>query len=1234
MQYEADFPPLSSTLKTNIGSSKNECMLTLEDLKLIPVKERTANEMKRYKHLMYIKSKEKYAIPSNTTVLDGPSNNIIIGDKECLLSLDELKKIPVKKRSKEETKRYKHLMYHKGKETQKRKEDVFRTDSLNLKSDEGKHKPKSSVCHANTLERGITEQEELRITWRIKKAEDRKRKRNDNEKAYKESMADEKAFHREKAARKDIVYYRKCIAKEKANSREKAVQKDEDAFRKLRALEKSQERKKGKERNINLYIQKIAKEKSCQRAKAKEKDIIAYKKSICEEKSSQRVKARQKDRIAYKESIAMEKSSQRAKAKGQNQIAYKKSVAKEKSCQRGKAMGKDPVAYRKAVADEKANQRKRAKEENKTLGGRNKIFRESVRHGRIFSCVCCERLCFNIGVKQYTEEFRNIVDSKFDNITRRAIGNSPHISDDSISYICLTCKRYIEKGKVPPMSKENSLSLIDLSEYDELHVTELENSMIALNLIFQKVFKLPKTRWPGMKDKIINIPLFESDILNTVESLPRTPTNAGIIPINFKRKLGYKNNHMVQFVSVPKIMKALRTLKRMGNIYYQFVHFSSDFEDECRENDLEGFHFIFPEDEISNHDKILIDSTSYVSQKDETKDSSMENSHQYTISDKLEDCNVDIVSGEAAKDADDVEDAVEKDEIEYENSDSVKKWQFPYNKSTCFSNNYPEISYKDDSERVCIAPGEGKIPSSILEEKDWDLKSFPCLLPDGKNSLHSERKIKLTDQDYFVQRILNKDLRFATNPAFVFAAVAYLEKKQIQSRIGISFKRGKANQYADGTTSYTLDDACSVLDNIKNTPRYWQRTRSELYARISNLGPFTIFFTLSCGDMRWSENFVHLLKEKNVVYEADNFKDKVTIDGQDLNDYLQENEDMHDMIRQNLLNATLVFNHRVKMFVKNIIMNPDNPLTIKYYNYKVEFAMRGAAHIHGVLWVNWNHIDLSSLEIKEDDKQNIHTEENECKDKDESVEMRSPSTILKGLFDKIRNEEILTDEDKLYLAQFADLFITCTLKDIRTEGIVRDVQMHHHTKCCRKNGLNCRFYFPKFPTRRTIIAVPIYNLGLNEEEKKETLKKSERILKKVSEILQDDDLMKDLCTIGQDKINEYKLIKKQMAYIEKALKCMNDSYNETYQIPIELQEEMSKFFDGSSQNWIFDVAQLHTILAKLRERLSAINISNIQLERLDALLKKADFADVSGQELLNMYEDALGISIIIILSGS
>ena len=117
------------------------------------------------------------------------------------------------------------------------------------------------------------------------------------------------------------------------------------------------------------------------------------------------------------------------------------------------------------------------------------------------------------------------------------------------------------------------------------------------------------------------------------------------------------------------------------------------------------------------------------------------------------------------------------------------------------------------------------MPSNILEETDWDLKTFPCLHPDGKDSLHTKRAIRLTDQDYFVQRLMNKDRRFCQSPAYVFAVASFIEKKQIQRNTGVAFIRGKSKKNKSGGLTYTMDDPYSVLDEIKNTPRYWQKNR-------------------------------------------------------------------------------------------------------------------------------------------------------------------------------------------------------------------------------------------------------------------------------------------------------------------------------------------------------------------------------------------------------------------------
>ena len=134
-----------------------------------------------------------------------------------------------------------------------------------------------------------------------------------------------------------------------------------------------------------------------------------------------------------------------------------------------------------------------------------------------------------------------------------------------------------------------------------------------------------------------------------------------------------------------------------------------------------------------------------------------------------------------------IEEILEKD---YQANDPVKKYQLDdYNKSLCMSNMFPEIVPENS---VILAPGEGKIPQNLLYDHDWDIKAFPHLnSPDGKYGLHYGRAVKLTDQYYFIQRICNMNPKFARSPAYVYAAVAHTELKQLQRNMNLSYSRGK-----------------------------------------------------------------------------------------------------------------------------------------------------------------------------------------------------------------------------------------------------------------------------------------------------------------------------------------------------------------------------------------------------------------------------------------------------------
>ena len=130
------------------------------------------------------------------------------------------------------------------------------------------------------------------------------------------------------------------------------------------------------------------------------------------------------------------------------------------------------------------------------------------------------------------------------------------IGIEQFSYLCKTCLSYLKRGKLPKLCVKNGLEVDEID--DDLVLTELENNLIARNIIFQKIHKLPKSRWSGTHDRLVNVPVGPQDVLNTIENLPRTPVEAGlipIIPVNLKRKLEYKTTHLTQMIDTSKIFK-------------------------------------------------------------------------------------------------------------------------------------------------------------------------------------------------------------------------------------------------------------------------------------------------------------------------------------------------------------------------------------------------------------------------------------------------------------------------------------------------------------------------------------------------------------------------------------------------------------------------------------------------------------------------------------------------------
>ena len=138
----------------------------------------------------------------------------------------------------------------------------------------------------------------------------------------------------------------------------------------------------------------------------------------------------------------------------------------------------------------------------------------------------------------------------------------------------------------------------------------------------------------------------------------------------------------------------------------------------------------------------------------------------------------------------------------------------------------------------------------------------------------------------------------------------------MERNVNIAHKRGKVT----GAAMTPLEDPYRVLEQSPGTPIYMRTKKHELIARLENLGPFNLFFTLSCGEKRYNENFTPFLKffpelaDIEMQYVFYNGREEVLMKNPSTNEWdnmdkvLKANyQSKHEIIRQYVLQQTLNF---------------------------------------------------------------------------------------------------------------------------------------------------------------------------------------------------------------------------------------------------------------------------------------------------------------------------------------
>ena len=318
---------------------------------------------------------------------------------------------------------------------------------------------------------------------------------------------------------------------------------------------------------------------------------MKYNKFISESKKKYKAKAKLANPDSFKAKRRVSEKKRKEKKKNtnpesfniQNRESVKQSEAKKKKA--------DPEDYakikRSRVKESKENKRK-------TPEGRIALFKEAVRYGAIFPCVCCQRVMFKQSVVDYNSVKEKI--EKHEGLFEQAIQNMDLVPViHGKHYLCLTCRKYlVVKGSMPPMSHCNNLGFkyvgkkLDLTdddgnkigEYsmtqediDNTNLTDLEQSLIARSLIFMKIHKLPRSGMGCVKDKLVYVPINESDNLNTLNTIIRTPSEAGILPIKVKvkRKQDFKHSYQEEYISIHKLIETLKLLVKFRHPSYKFL---------------------------------------------------------------------------------------------------------------------------------------------------------------------------------------------------------------------------------------------------------------------------------------------------------------------------------------------------------------------------------------------------------------------------------------------------------------------------------------------------------------------------------------------------------------------------------------------------------------------------------------------------------------------------------------
>ena len=343
-----------------------------------------------------------------------------------------------------------------------------------------------------------------------------------------------------------------------------------------------------------------------------------------------------------------------------------------------------------------------------------------------------------------------------------------------------------------------------------------------------------------------------------------------------------------------------------------------------------------------------------------------------------------------------------------------------------------EDGFDASNKILTMAPGEGKIP--VFKEPLAEYLVFPTKFCGKTRTSNSDRKRYVHTSDIFKAELKHKDKRVWSDPANIFWKAKHLQIQKFASKVTLALRRVVGSRNQNITAEKLLDkeqredirrqdDGYHIYKDIPNTPPYFEKLGKELRAMVRQLGNPTIFISLSSADTSWVplQQALGLLLDE-AVYSENFIKEEMTF------------EQKCQQVSSHPAACSRYFHHRVQKFFKYIIMGPHSPFgNVIDYAHRTEFQKRGSPHIHGLLWI-----------------------------------------------DNAPKFNISSDKE---ICEYIDSCISCSLDVIEEEKQFVKLQIHKHSRTCKKvvkRKATCRFGVPWPPMQETQILYPLGTENVDE----------------------------------------------------------------------------------------------------------------------------------------------------------